>query len=275
MLAPSQSLNGGGMAGAAACALVLVALGFGAPALAQPPAKRLSFVTEHFPPYTYAEAGAAAGPMVDVLQAACARLRWQCTVEVLPWRRALGLAQNGLVDGIFTVVDTPERRSYFHVSVPVLGARYTLFTRAGDDFVLQGDRQVLVGRTIGAYGPSATVLALDELVEGLKVETVIEPDNRTVLRKLAAGRYGPHGLALVNEYVALHLMREDQLGGLQSAGAVKEFDYAFGLVRQRIGARDFKVFNEALVALCHSGRSAELVRPYALPASACAKAARR
>jgi len=248
---------------------LVVAVGVSAPTLAQPPVKR--FVTEHFPPYTYAQAGTAAGPMVDVLQAACARLRWQCAVEVLPWRRALGLAQNGLVDGIFTVVDTPERRSYFHVSVPVLGARYTLFTRAGDDFVLH-DREALNGRTIGAYGPSATVLALDELVEGLKVETVIEPDNRTVLRKLAAGRYGPHGLALVNEYVALQLMREDQLGGLQSAGTVKEFDYAFGLVRQRVNARDFKAFNEALVALCHSGRSAELVRPYALPASACAKA---
>ena len=230
------------------------------------------FVTEHFPPYTYAENGRAAGPMVDLLEAACAELGWRCRVEVLPWRRALAEAQRGAADGIFTVVDTPERRVYFHVSVPVIDARYTLFGRAGDDFHYQGDRLQLQGRTIAAYGPSATVLALDELVEGLALKTEIESDNVTVLRKLAAGRYGPRGLALVNENVALQLIRDQGIGGLQAAGSIKSFAYAFGLSRERVGAADAAAFNKTLVQLCRSGRSAALIRPYALPASACGKA---
>lgn len=233
-------------------------------------ASTLRFVTEPFPPYTYEQQGRAAGPMVDVLQALCETLKKRCRIEVLPWRRALAMAQQGEVEGIFTVVDAPERRIYFHVSAPVIDARYTLFGRAGDDFQLGADRRALQGRTLAAYGPSATVLALDELVEGLEgVETLVEPDNRTVLRKLAAGRYGPRGLGLVNEAVALHLIRAENLAGLQAAGTVKQFAYAFGLSRARLSSAEFRAFNKALAELCRSGRTAALLKPYQLPASAC------
>jgi len=234
----------------------------------------MRFVTEPFPPYSYAgENGQAAGPMVDLLNGACARLRWNCRVEVMPWRRALAQAQRGEVQGIFTVVDTPERRVYFHLSVPVIDARYTLFARAGEAFQFHlNERKPLEGRTIAAYGPSATVLALDELIEGLdEVTTQIEADNRTVLRKLAAGRYGERGLALVNESVALNLMREEQIQGLQAAGLVKSFAYSFGLSRKRVGAAQARAFNKALYDMCRSGQSATLIKPYALLASACVK----
>ena len=142
-------------------------------------ARDMRFVTEPFPPYTYASDGRAAGPMVDVLLTACARLAWRCDIEVLPWRRALGMAQRGEVEGIFTVVDSPERRQYFHVSPPVIEGRYMLFARAGNGLQYTGDAQVLAGRTIGAYGPSATALTLEALVENVpRVRTEIEPDNR-------------------------------------------------------------------------------------------------
>lgn len=247
-------------------------LGLAGAAVAQEkPRPELRFVTEPFSPYTYAGPdGQAAGPMVDLLKAACERLRWRCPVEVMPWRRALAQAQRGEVHGIFTIVDAPERRVYFHVSVPVIDARYTLFARAGDDFQLHR-REQLIGRTLAAYGPSTTVLALDELVEGLDVRTEIEADNRTVLRKLSAGRYGRNGLALVNESVALALMREEQIQGLQAAGTVKSFAYAFGLSRQRVSAAQARDFDRALNALCRSGQSAALIKPYALLASACSK----
>lgn len=232
----------------------------------------LRFVTEPFPPYTYAIDGRAAGPMVDVLYAACGRLGWQCSIEVLPWRRALNMAQRAEVEGIFTVVDSPERRQYFHVSPPVIEARYVLFARAGSGFQYTGDPQLLVGRVIGAYGPSATALTLEQLIEGVpRARSEVEPDNRTVLRKLSVGRYGEDGLALANEAVALHLMREDGIVNLQPAGLVKTFGYAFGLTRQSIDLTQAQAFSKALYELCRSGRTAELLRGYGMPASACVK----
>lgn len=241
-------------------------------ALAAEPLRR--FLTEPFPPYTFAdEAGRAAGPMADVLREACEQLGWRCSIEVLPWRRALNEAQRGEAHGLFTVSDTPERRAYFHVSVPVVDARYALFARAGEDFVYRGRPEQLAGRTVAAYGPSGTLLALEELAQAepsLRVET--EPDNLTVLRKLVAGRYGPEGLALINEGVALHLIRERGVGGLQAAGVVKQFAYSFGLARSRVSLKEFQAFNATLVRLCRSGRSAALIKPHAVPASPCAKA---
>lgn len=247
--------------------VLLTGLGAALQAAPEPP---LRFVTEPFPPYTYASQGKAAGPMVDVLQAACAQLKRACQIEVLPWRRALAMAERGEVDGIFTVSNTAERRQYFHVSVPVIDARYTLFAQAGEDFRLGADRQQLKGRTIGVYGPSGTAIALDELIAGVPdVGKHVEPDNITVLRKLAAGRYGHEGLALLNEAVALELIRSENLAGLQAAGTIKQFSYAFGLSRSRVTPEEARRFDAALHALCSSGRTAALLKPYALPASAC------
>lgn len=241
-------------------------------AVAADAAAPLNFVTEPFPPYTYASQGQAAGPMVDVLQAVCAQLKRVCQIEVLPWRRALAMAERGEVHGIFAVSSTAERRQHFHVSVPVIDARYTLFAQAGDDFRLGADRQQLKGRTIGVYGPSGSALALDELMAGVpQVNKSVEPDNTTVLRKLAAGRYGREGLALVNEAVALELIRDESIAGLQAAGTVKQFSYSFGLGRSRFTAEEARRFDAELGALCRSGRTAALLKPYALPASACSR----
>lgn len=250
------------------------AVGAGLLVLAMPAQAQvvMRFVTEVFPPYTYAAPdGRAAGPMLEVLQAACARLGWNCLVEVLPWRRALGMAQRGEVEGIFTVADSPERRQYFHVSPPVVDARYVLWARLGSSFSYAGDAQGLAGRTIGAYGPSATALTLEQLIDGVAARSEIEPDNRTVLRKLALGRYGEDGLGLVNEAVALHLMREDGLRTLRPAGVVKSFAYSFGLSRQGVDPATALALAKALYELCRSGRTAELLKPYGLPGSACQK----
>jgi len=249
--------------------LVWLLAGFAnAPALAED--VPLHFVTEPFPPYTYAVKDKAAGPMVEVLRAVCEQLKRSCKIEVLPWRRALSLAQRGAVDGIFTILDTPERRAVFHISLPVIDARYSLFAQAGADFRFDGDRQALKGRTIGVYGPSGSSYALDQLVEGVAdVSKVLEYDNISVLRKLAAGRYGPQGLVLINEAVGLDLIRSEKLSGLQAAGTVKQFSYAFGLSRARLTTADARQFDAALAALCSSGRTAALLKPYAVPAAAC------
>jgi len=227
------------------------------------------FVTEPFAPYTYEQDGRAAGPMVDVLQEVCAQLRWQCHVRVLPWRRAMHLAERGEVHGIFTLLETPERRALFRFTAPVVEARYALFARSGQDFVYRGPAS-LVGHEIGVYGPSGSSASLAALVRGLDVKTHLEPDNPSVLRKLIAGRYGERGLAYMNESVALWLLKDDgKLAGLQMAGTDKRFGYPFGLVRARVSAAEAKAFDAALLATCRRGVTAALLRPYALPAAPC------
>ncbi len=247
--------------------LLLCGLWAGSSAAASGRAERL-FLTEPLPPYTFEQAGRAAGPMVDILQAACERLAWRCRVEVMPWRRALRELQNGRADGIFALLGTPERRLAMHVTVPVVGGRYALFARAGQAYVYEGAAS-LGQRQIGVYGPSGSSISLTELLQGRPAQMVVEPDNLTVLRKLTAGRYGADGLAFVNEGVALFLLREQGLAGVQLAGVVKQFNYSFGLSRQRFGAAELRAFDATLSALCREGLTAELVKPFALPAAPC------
>lgn len=247
-----------------AWALGLVAATCGA----QP--REMRFVTEALPPYSHLADGRAAGPLVDVLQAACARLAWQCSVEILPWRRALRMAQAGEVPGLFAIVTPPTERPRFHVSPPVVDARYVLFARSANALQFSGDTAQLAGRTLGVYGPSAAEDALRALLQGVAgAHAQVEADNLTVLRKLAAGRYGDGGLALANEAVAQQLIRDERIAGLRLAGTVRSFGYAFGLNRERVSAADAQAFAQALRALCASGRTAELLKPYGLPASGC------
>ena len=90
-------------------------------------ADELRFVTEDFPPFTYASATAtedrAAGPFVEIVEAVCARMGVDCPVQLLPWRRALALAEMGEVDGIFTVIRSPERERAFHLTRMLVTSR--------------------------------------------------------------------------------------------------------------------------------------------------------
>ncbi|MBB2483892.1 transporter substrate-binding domain-containing protein [Mitsuaria sp. WAJ17] len=237
------------------------------PAAAAPAPWRL-FLTEPFPPYTYERAGRPAGPMVDVLDKACEQLGWRCEVRVMPWRRALALAEQGEAHGLFAVADAPERRRYFALSSAVLQARYTLFGRQGESLQYKGPAS-LEGRTVAAYGPSGTSLTLAELARGQQFQSQIEPDNLTVLRMLHAGRYGPQGVVLMNEAVALWLTAQNEMPPLQAVGTVKQIGYHFGLSRQRLSVADQQRFQRSLQQLCRSGRMAELLQPYALPAAPC------
>ncbi len=244
----------------------MLAIALAIPAHAQP--RRWQFATEPFAPYTYEQGGQAAGPMVEVLVEVCQRMKIQCRIDVLPWRRALSAAERGQIDGVFTVVDVPERRAAFHVSAPVMEARYTFFAPTTSGFAFQRAED-LRGRTIGVYGPSASSRTLQALAEGTDAEISVEVDNPTVLRKLQAGRYGPQGLAFANEMVAEALIADQSITGLHAAGVATRFNYSFGLSRQRVPEADARRFDAILGQLCRSGWLQEVLSRHRMQAAAC------
>lgn len=54
--------------------------------------------------------------MVGLLLTAYAEAGQACKVSMMPWRRAVGAAEAGEVDGIFPVADSLERRAGFELS---------------------------------------------------------------------------------------------------------------------------------------------------------------
>lgn len=228
------------------------------------------FVTKPFAPYTEAgPGGRAAGPLVELLNAACAKVRWRCSVELLPWRRAMAMAERGEVDGIFPVVDSPARRATFLLSPSVVSGRYVLVARSGPAVFISADRHELAGRTLAAYGPSDATTTLQQFAEGVRgSSTKIEADHRTVLRKLAAGRYGEEGLALVNEAVAEQMLATGEVRHLQTVGVIKSLNYAFAFTPNRVDPPRMLAFSKAIHELCLSGATGEIFKS-GLPTAAC------
>ena len=71
-------------------------------AIAQRRRGHLHFATQDFPPFIeVSDKPQPQGLMVDVLVSACQRLGWSCEIQPMVWRRALLLAEEGKVDGIF------------------------------------------------------------------------------------------------------------------------------------------------------------------------------
>lgn len=231
-------------------------------------AESMVFVMDPFPPYTYERNGTAAGPIADTIREVCLAIKVECRFETYPWRRALKLAEDGFVDGIYAVVPLPERAQFFHLTHPVVESSYAVFAPDWSSLRYQSPHD-LDGYTVGVYGPSAASRALDAIVgKATGVQPVIELDNTQVLQKLAGGRYGEHGVALVNQDVGLYLMRELGIEGVKVVGRVGKTEYGIGLSRKKVSEQRAAAFNAALQQMFRSGRVRQIVESHGLqPAS--------
>lgn len=235
----------------------------------QAQAEQMRFVTEDFPPFTYAQVDAAdndsaAGPFVEIVEAVCERLGVDCPVQLLPWRRALAAAEAGEAHGIFTVIRSPDRERTFHLTRMLVSSRYGVYARAASHFVYHRP-QDLAGRTVAAYGPSGTSYLLGEHLANLPdVQLILEPDNRRLMRMLQAGRFGERGVAVVNQDVALHLIEHERLTEIHQAGELQPVSYAIGLSRVAVSEGQFQRFNEALETLIANGSIGRILRRHQL-----------
>lgn len=230
-------------------------------------AGQLRFVTEDFPPFTYAARDnpkQAAGPLVEVVAAICAHLGDDCPIELLPWRRALIKAETGRVDGIFTVIRSPEREARFHITRMLVKSKYSLYVRESSPFVYHRP-QDMSNRTIGVYGPSGTSYVLSQTLQQVPGVTVhLTPNNRRLLKMLDSGRFGEDGIVVANQDVAWYLIDEERLPGVREAGELGEVAYGIGLSRARVDAAQFKRFSDALDTLIEDGTIPAILRRHRL-----------
>lgn len=243
----------------------------GAPTMAE----QWVFVTEDFPPFTHPaedlgslETGVmAGGPLVEIVQNVCKRLKRECSIVLYPWQRALRMAEQGEVDGIFTVVRSPDREREFHISRMLVSSRYSVFAR-NDSNLIFSDPKHMAGRTVGVYGPYGTSWLLSERLRSIAdVRIHMTLNNRLLLNMLQSGRFGREGLAVVNQDVAWHLIEDEKLDNLREAGELATVEYGIGLSRKRFSIEQFGVFEKALDDAIEDGTVAHILRRYQLEAA--------
>lgn len=228
------------------------------------PATEMLFVTEEFPPFSYSRGAIASGAFPEIVNLVCTQLKWHCPIEVLPWRRALQHAEDGEVDGIFTVIDSPARRDAFYITPMLSVSGYNFYTRRENDFVFTKPSD-LTGRKIGVYGPSGTSYILQEKLKNVTdIEISLITNNQRLLLMLSAGRFGKNGLVVLNNDVARHLIDHDRLYALRNAGHMASTSYGIGFSRKKVSHERFSEFNEALIKLMDSGQVGKILKRYGL-----------
>lgn len=230
--------------------------------------QELRLVTAPLPPFTMDEATAKGG-MVEAVQAICAKAGVRCQIEVMPWRRAWNMIDTGTADGIFSILNLPERLSRLHMSDDIVDSRYALFGPTNGQFNYSGPAS-LAGYTVGVYAPSGSHDILKAWLQDTPdVKLALEIDNLTVLKKLNdGGRYGSKGLGFTNIDVGQYYIVHNRLTNIAPVLDVKSIRYCVGLSRKTVSAELAASFNSALRELQKSGQLARLLAPYSLKASA-------
>lgn len=238
--------------------LILV-LASGASGRAEP----VQLVTLSYPPYEYDNGGQAEGIAVRLVRHAFNRLGRDVTIEVLPWKRALLMVQEGQADGIFTAFVTPERLNYLDYSnVVLMPQTVSIWARRDAAIRFDGNLQSVAYNNIGLVNGISYGTTVDEAVkQGVfnNIDYAVSQDRN--ITKLLLKRLD---LVIMNRYSArYHLIRQkglDQVEELSPPLQDVPSYIAFSKKRNLTGLRDR--FDETLRQMIDSGRYDAIIEGY-------------
>lgn len=240
---------------AALCLSLLPTTGWG---------QSLQFVTEEFPPFSFSRGAQVGGAITEVAQAVCDHLTYECSFAIYPWRRSLQLAEDGQVDGIFTVIDSPARQAAFNITPMIVTSRYDVYSLRDNDFEYRQPSD-MSGQVIGVYGPSGTSFVLGELLKEVEdVKTQMTTNNQRLMLMLNAGRFGRNGLVVLNSDVARHLTTHNASYRVRRAGHLAEISYGIGFSRKKVSKEQFNAFNQGLQQLTERGDIGRILQAHGL-----------
>jgi len=109
--------------------VLICMLGIGVPALAQ---NTVILTTESYPPFTYRDTdGTYRGSSVEQVEALMRKAHMPFTMEIMPWARAITLAETQPMHCVFSAARIPEREKRFKWVTPLSVNRYVLVRLAG------------------------------------------------------------------------------------------------------------------------------------------------
>lgn len=145
-------------------------------------------VTENLPPLNYLDNGNPQGFSVELLRLMTAHAGIRLELQVLPWQRAMQVAEASPNSALFSLTRTPERETQFQWVGPIAQRRILLYRLASRSDLALTQLSELGGARIGVVRDSAADRALQAagLRPGIELEHGL--DDATNVRKLLAGR---------------------------------------------------------------------------------------
>jgi polar amino acid transport system substrate-binding protein len=144
----------------------------------------LKLVTEEYPPYSFRDGAILKGTSIDQVNLLMKDAGLDHTVEIMPWARALALAERQPDHCVFTAAHNAERDPNFKWVEPLLAGRTLLIRKSGASVNPQNvdeARQFLVGATRNDF--TADILKAKDFK---RVD--LATDFNLTLKKLTVGR---------------------------------------------------------------------------------------
>ena len=191
--------------------------------------RRITMVSDPWPPYVYGELGgtASSGIAVELAQEIFSRLGGiDLHLLIIPWKRALLEVERGYYDGIPMLLKTAEREEYLVYSIPMLVGRnlaWSLESDSGEYFEWQGLGD-FSGRRVGIIQDYSYGQSFDQEIADGTLRVITVPSVSHLFDMLVNGRLD---VALANDAVGMAMAKKYPESRIRAAKRPTDTDIFF------------------------------------------------
>ena len=225
----------------------------------------LRLVTLEYPPYITETERGAQGLVVDVVNAAFARIGQPIQIEFFPVARGQQRLLNGQADAFFSIKRTAEReQTMFFTQKALMRQDYVFFVRKGEHRRFNGSLESMADTSIGLVIATSYGSRFDAAVKAGTFKK-LDPatSHETNLRKLIAGRVDA---VICSRLVGLYYLdRLAELKNVEIGGPVVETTFSYlAFSRQKDFSALAGKFDEALEAMERDGSLRRMLNAYTI-----------
>lgn len=200
----------------------------------------------NFPPYEFlAENGAYKGFNVDLLHAVAIEMGLDIELVPMPWSEAQKALQEGRVDAIQGMKQTPDRQKVYDFSDPYLTSSQAIFVRVDNHFII--DLEDLSGNKVAVQKGD---FAYDLLQPMARVRLTVTENQEEALDLLLTGKVDAF---VGNRLTGLYFLGKKQAYGLVKIVGEPINPTPYGLAVRRGDQEILKVFNAGLRRIKENG----------------------
>ncbi len=222
-------------------------------------AKTYKIVFDAYPPYEYKDDnGTMKGLDIDILKAIAKNENVSFEYILVPWARALSMAEMGDCDAIISLFKNPEREKFLLFPSEGLGYETNVIF-ANDSF--KGDIKTigdLKGKTIGIVTEYFYGKEFDEYNGYTKEES---KDQETLFKKLANNRVS---LVITNELVGYYMLKSMNVNNVRKLSYIADNQALnIGVSKKSVNSVELlKLLNKGLNDLKKSGELTKIRNNY-------------
>ena len=226
-------------------------------------AKTIKFAAQDSPPFNYLDGKTVKGASIDIMKKVCEKLKWTCELEIIPQKRGLAMAEAGEIDGVWGILQIPEREKYLTHSVPTWTSNLNYMGIKGVTAPVTKPEE-LKGFTIAGVRASAAFKKAEEIkskaTDVKLVEVNTYPD---AFKALFENSYGPKGVVISYDDVGNFLAKQNKFDKLITVFNAEQVQFRVGFSKKS-DAQLVTDFNKTIEAMRASGELKAILAPYSM-----------